>query len=58
MAIARALCQRADIILADEPVAALDPSATRAVLTLLAELVHHDGLAVIVVLHHADLALA
>ena len=57
VAIARACCQEPSIILADEPVSALDPRAAQDVLTLLASLAHHDGLAVLVVLHQPELAL-
>ena len=56
VAIARALCQRAPVILADEPVAALDPNAAEVVMRLLAELAHSEQLAVCVVLHQPDLA--
>ena len=57
VAIARAYCQRASVILADEPVSALDPRAAEEVLTLLADLAHRDGLAVLTVLHQPELAL-
>lgn len=57
VAIARAYCQQASVILADEPVSALDPRAAEEVLTLLADLAHHDGLGVLAVLHQPDLAL-
>jgi phosphonate transport system ATP-binding protein len=56
VAVARALCQRASILLADEPVAALDPAASEQVLSLLAELARRHGLAVAAVLHQPDLA--
>ena len=56
VAIARALCQRASVVLADEPVAALDPAAAEQVMALLRELAHAEGLAVCVVLHQPDLA--
>jgi len=56
VAIARALCQRASVILADEPVSALDPAATEYVMTLLRDLAHEDGLAVVSVLHQPELA--
>ncbi|WP_250008134.1 phosphonate ABC transporter ATP-binding protein [Actinoplanes sp. M2I2] len=56
VAIARALCQRAPVVLADEPVSALDPAAAEQVLALLAELAHGEGLAVLAVLHQPDLA--
>ena len=57
VAIARAYCQRASVILADEPVSALDPRAAEEVLSLLADLAHSDGLAVLTVLHQPELAL-
>ncbi len=57
VAIARAYCQRASVILADEPVSALDPRAAEEVMRLLADLAHDDGLAVLAVLHQPDLAL-
>ena len=56
VAIARALCQGAPVLLADEPVSALDPAAATQVMTLLAELAHTDGLAVAAVLHQPALA--
>jgi phosphonate transport system ATP-binding protein len=45
------------VILADEPVSALDPRAAEEVLELLADLAHNDGLAVLAVLHQPDLAM-
>ena len=57
VAIARAYCQEASVILADEPVSALDPRAADEVLTLLADLAHADGLGVLAVLHQPDLAI-
>jgi phosphonate transport system ATP-binding protein len=56
VAVARALCQRAEVVLADEPISALDPQASVHVLGLLADLAHEDGLAVACVLHQPDLA--
>ncbi|MPY85534.1 MAG: ATP-binding cassette domain-containing protein [Actinophytocola sp.] len=55
VAIARALCRRAPVLLADEPVSALDPHAAEHVLTVLAGLAG-DGLAVVAVLHQPELA--
>ncbi|MDJ0392473.1 ATP-binding cassette domain-containing protein [Rhodococcus sp. G-MC3] len=55
VAIARALCQRAPVLLADEPVSALDPASAEQVMTLLASLAS-DGIAVAAVLHQPDLA--
>ncbi|ATQ44530.1 phosphonate ABC transporter ATP-binding protein [Caulobacter mirabilis] len=56
-AIARALVQKAKIILADEPVASLDPVSARKVMEILSELNATDGLTVIVTLHQVDYAL-
>jgi phosphonate transport system ATP-binding protein len=56
-AIARALTQRAEVILADEPVASLDPVAARRVMELLSDLNAKEGLAVVVSLHQVDYAL-
>ena len=56
-AIARALVQKAKIILADEPVASLDPVSARRVMEILRELNNADGLTVIVTLHQVDYAL-
>ena len=53
---ARALCQRAKVLLADEPVSALDPAASEQVMDLLRSLADDDGLAVAAVLHQPDLA--
>lgn len=56
-AIARALVQRAKIILADEPVASLDPVSARKVMEILRDLNQSDGLTVVVTLHQVDYAL-
>jgi phosphonate transport system ATP-binding protein len=56
-AIARALVQRAELILADEPVASLDPVAARRVMELLQDLNRREGLTVLVSLHQVDYAL-
>ncbi len=53
-AIARALVQQAKIILADEPVASLDPVAARRVMETLRELNTVDGMTVVVTLHQVD----
>ncbi|PRA01989.1 phosphonate ABC transporter [Arthrobacter sp. MYb229] len=57
VAVARALCQRASVLLADEPVSALDPHAAENIMELLSELAHQENLAVAAVLHQPDLAL-
>ena len=56
-AIARALVQKAEAILADEPVASLDPVSARRVMELLRDLNHKEGLAVVVSLHQVDYAM-
>ena len=56
-AIARALVQQAKVILADEPVASLDPVSARRVMDILRELNRTDGLTVLVTLHQVDYAL-
>ena len=55
-AIARALVQGARLLLADEPVASLDPESTRRVMELLTQLNRQQGLTLIVSLHHVGLA--
>ena len=56
-AIARALVQGAQAILADEPVASLDPVSARKVMEQLVELNKRDGLGVIVTRHQVDYAI-
>jgi phosphonate transport system ATP-binding protein len=56
-AIARALVQKAEVILADEPVASLDPVSARRVMELLRELNRSDAISVVVSLHQVDYAL-
>lgn len=58
VAIARMLMQEAEVVLADEPVASLDPVSGRRVMDLLWEIVHERGLTVVCTLHQLDLALA
>ncbi len=57
VAIARALAQQPRLLLADEPVASLDPEAAEDVLRLLEQLATRDRLGVLCVLHQPDLAL-
>ncbi|PFR37079.1 phosphonate ABC transporter ATP-binding protein [Bacillus cereus] len=56
VSIARALAQEAKIILADEPVASLDPLTTKQVLNDLKKINEDFGIATIVNLHSIDLA--
>lgn len=57
-AISRALVQGAEVILADEPIASLDPESSRRVMSLLAELNRELGVTVVVSLHQVDYAFA
>ncbi|WP_242539759.1 phosphonate ABC transporter ATP-binding protein [Trinickia mobilis] len=57
VAVARALAQRPHVLLADEPVASLDPEAADEVMRLLRRLATDDGLAVVCVLHQPELAM-
>ncbi len=54
--IARALAQRPKVILADEPVASLDPVSSEEIMALLREICDRDGITVVVNLHQVDLA--
>ncbi|MES2106078.1 MAG: phosphonate ABC transporter ATP-binding protein [Pseudomonadota bacterium] len=56
-AIARTIVQKAKIILADEPIASLDPESARRVMQTLADLNRQDGTTVLVSLHQVDMAL-
>jgi phosphonate transport system ATP-binding protein len=56
VAIARVLMQEADIILADEPIASLDPRAARVVMDMLEKINKTYGKTVIVTLHQVDVA--
>ncbi|WP_318731871.1 MULTISPECIES: phosphonate ABC transporter ATP-binding protein [unclassified Roseofilum] len=56
VAIARALTQKAQLILADEPVASLDPQTSHRILQILRSLCEQEGLTVLCNLHQVDLA--
>src|SRR5580692_373330 len=56
VAIARALAQRPRVLLADEPIASLDPEAAHEIMRLLRRLAGEENLAVLCVLHQVDLA--
>lgn len=56
-AIARTLVQGADILIADEPIASLDPGSARRVMDILADLNSRDGITVLVSLHQVEYAL-
>ena len=54
--IARALMQEPELVLADEPVSALDPATSHSVLRHLEQINREDGITVICNLHFLDLA--
>jgi phosphonate transport system ATP-binding protein len=56
-AIARTLVQGANLILADEPIASLDPESSRIVMDILARINREDHCTVIVSLHQVEIAL-
>jgi phosphonate transport system ATP-binding protein len=58
VAIARALMQNPTTVLADEPIASLDPSNAKSVMDALADLNKRDGITVICNLHTLDTARA
>jgi phosphonate transport system ATP-binding protein len=58
VAIARALAQKPKVLLADEPVASLDPEAAEDIMRLLRRLAVDENLAVLCVLHQVELAYA
>ncbi|MFD5865008.1 phosphonate ABC transporter ATP-binding protein [Agromyces sp. NPDC127015] len=58
VAIARALMQDPEILLADEPVASLDPESSEQVMALIREIAMDAGLTVVCSLHQVDLALS
>jgi len=56
-AIARALVQGAKVILADEPIASLDPESSRKVMDILAKVNREDQCTVVVSLHQVNVAM-
>jgi len=56
VAIARSLAQQPRVLLADEPVASLDPEAAEDIMRLLQRLARSERLAVLCVLHQVELA--
>ena len=56
ISIARALCQESAIILADEPVASLDPLTTKQVMDDLKKINEELGITILINLHFVDLA--
>ena len=56
VAIVRALFQKPDALLADEPVASVDPERARRVIQLLSTVAEEEGLTLVVSLHDIELA--
>jgi phosphonate transport system ATP-binding protein len=56
-AIARTLVQRAKVVLADEPIASLDPESSRRVMEILATIHREDRSTVVVSLHQVNVAI-
>jgi phosphonate transport system ATP-binding protein len=56
-AIARTLVQGAELVIADEPIASLDPNAARRVMDILADMNRRDRITVLVSLHQVEFAL-
>ena len=54
--IARALAQQPQLMLADEPIASLDPASAHKVLSLLRSICKTDGIAALLSLHQVDFA--
>lgn len=55
-AIARALVQESKIVLADEPIASLDPASSKRVMETLRNINEEDGITVVASLHQVDYA--
>lgn len=56
-AIARTLVQGAKVVLADEPIASLDPESSRKVMEILSHINRENGCTVVVSLHQVEIAL-
>jgi phosphonate transport system ATP-binding protein len=56
-AIARTLLQGAELVIADEPIASLDPSSARRVMDILADMNRRDRITVLVSLHQVEFAM-
>lgn len=56
-AIARTLVQQSELLVADEPIASLDPASARRVMDILAEINRTDRVTIVVSLHQVEYAL-
>lgn len=56
VAVARALYQKPEVILADEPVSSVDPARARDTVELLVRLAEEEGVTLVMSLHNLDLA--
>jgi phosphonate transport system ATP-binding protein len=56
-AIARTLLQGADVLIADEPIASLDPNSARRVMDILSDLNCREGITLLISLHQVEYAL-
>jgi phosphonate transport system ATP-binding protein len=54
--IARALMQRPQILLVDEPTSSLDPKTARTIMSLIAELARENGIPALINIHDVSLA--
>jgi phosphonate transport system ATP-binding protein len=58
VAIARTLVQGAELLIADEPIASLDPASARRVMDILSDMNEADGITILISLHQVEYALA
>ena len=56
-AIVRTLVQGAELLIADEPIASLDPASARRVMDLLADMNRRDGITIFISLHQVEYAI-
>lgn len=56
VAIARTMMQQANVVLADEPIASLDPKSAKTVMKTLRKLQKNDGKTVVITLHQVEYA--
>lgn len=56
-AIAKVLVQQAEVILADEPIASLDPESSRQVMDILSQINREQGITMLISLHQVEFAM-